>query len=62
MSKNINGIAFIFEEKDDICEECGKIAELRPYGKNGAKICFECGMKNEKEIEKNMSRILFDID
>ncbi len=29
------------------CEYCGKIAELRPYGENGANICFECGMKPE---------------
>jgi hypothetical protein len=29
------------------CEYCGTVAELRPYGKNGAKICFECGMKPE---------------
>lgn len=29
------------------CELCGKIAELRPYGKNGENICFECGMKDE---------------
>lgn len=31
------------------CEYCGKISELRPYGKNGAKICFECGMKPENK-------------
>jgi hypothetical protein len=29
------------------CEYCGNVEELRPYGKNGAKICFECGMKPE---------------
>jgi hypothetical protein len=29
------------------CEYCGKIEELRPYGKNDAKICFDCGMKPE---------------
>jgi len=36
------------------CEYCGKIDELRPYGKNRALICFECGMKSEniKETEK----------
>ncbi len=37
------------------CEYCGKVAELRPYGKDGAKICFECGMKNREETERNMS-------
>lgn len=29
------------------CELCGTIAELRPYGPNGANICFECGEKDK---------------
>lgn len=29
------------------CEYCGNVEELRPYGRNGAKICFTCGMKDE---------------
>lgn len=47
--------------EDDVCEQCGKVAELRPYGKNGASICYECGMLDEKETEKNMKRILFGV-
>lgn len=31
------------------CEYCGTVDELRPYGKNGAKICFDCGMKPENK-------------
>lgn len=31
------------------CEYCGNIDELRPYGRNGAKICFDCGMKPENK-------------
>lgn len=34
-------------QKHEPCEYCGKVDELRPYGKDGAKICFECGMKPE---------------
>ena len=30
------------------CELCGKIEETRPYGPNGARVCFECGMKDEE--------------
>lgn len=37
------------ESADAKCQYCGKISELRPYGKNGAKICFECGMKPENK-------------
>lgn len=24
------------------CDECGQIAELRPYGPDGRTICFDC--------------------
>jgi hypothetical protein len=62
MSKRIGNIIIIENEPDDICEYCGKKEELRPYGKNGAKICFKCGMKDKAETEKNMEKILFGID
>jgi hypothetical protein len=29
----------------DRCSECGAGDELRPYGKDGAPICFDCAMK-----------------
>lgn len=35
------------------CEYCGKMEELRPYGINGANICFECGMKPENRATSN---------
>jgi hypothetical protein len=38
----------IFQEKPQQCDDCGKVAELRPYGPGGAKVCFECGMKDEE--------------
>jgi hypothetical protein len=42
------------------CEYCGsKDEELRPYGKNGANICYRCGQANLKETEKNMGKFLF---
>lgn len=59
MSSNINGIPVIYPEPPQQCDDCGKIAELRPYGKNGACICFDCGMKDEKHTEKMMGKILF---
>lgn len=42
------------------CEYCGKVDELRPYGKNGAKICFDCGMKPEniKTTEAAFEKVL----
>lgn len=26
----------------EVCEGCKKLDELRPYGKDGARICFAC--------------------
>lgn len=49
MTKRIGGTVFIEGEPDDTCAYCGKIDELRPYGKNGARICFDCGMKSENK-------------
>ena len=60
MTKRIDDIVIIEEEEPDFCEYCGKLAELRPYGKNFARICFVCGMKNKEETDKNMKRILFE--
>lgn len=60
MSKVVNGIIIIEPEPDGICEYCGKKDELRPYGKNGERICFECGMKDPKTTEDMMNKNLFD--
>ena len=59
MSKMINGIPVIFAEPPQKCEMCGKIAETRPYGKDGAEVCFECGMKDKATTEKMCKKILF---
>jgi hypothetical protein len=47
--KKVGGVDvfFIADEPSNVCEDCGKIDELRPYGKNGANVCFECAMKDE---------------
>lgn len=50
----------IESEPEEICEYCGKIAETRPYGKNGARICFDCAMspENKTETEKQFGLML----
>jgi len=58
MSKRIGNYIIIEEEQDGTCEYCGAIAELRPYGIDGKKICFDCGMKNKKETNKNMELMI----
>ena len=37
----------ISKENPQLCSDCGQKKELRPYGKNGAYVCFECAMKDE---------------
>lgn len=32
----------IQEEAAQQCDECGQIAELRPYGPGGKVVCFNC--------------------
>lgn len=58
MSQNIGGIPVIFAENPQQCDYCGKVAELRPYGNGGACICFQCGMNNPEETERNFNRVL----
>lgn len=42
------------------CEFCGKLAELRPYGPRGEKICFSCGMKDEETTKRQFMGSVFD--
>ncbi len=58
MTKRIGDILIISKEKPQQCDYCGKIAELRPYGENGACICFECAMKDEKTTKQMFAKRL----
>jgi hypothetical protein len=41
------------------CTGCNKKKqELRPYGKDGAMICFDCGEKDEKTTLYHMRKFL----
>jgi hypothetical protein len=45
---------------DEVCEDCGKVEELRPYGKrkaNGARtwVCFDCAAKDPAERDRAFS-------
>ncbi len=43
------------------CELCGKVAETRPYGPNGGRICFECGQKDLAGTEARMKQAMGDL-
>ena len=55
----MSGRGFIAVEPEDKCELCGKIAELRPYGPKGERICFDCGMKDEKATNRQLGKYIF---
>ena len=62
MSKKENNV-FIIEEQDaEVCEYCGNIAELRPYGRNGENICYSCGMKDEETTTAQFLKVIDDVD
>ena len=46
-----NGATLIAETELMKCSDCGEGAELRPYGKDGAWVCFNCGMKDEETAQ-----------
>jgi hypothetical protein len=60
MSKNINGMIIVIEEEPkDTCTMCGKMDELRPYGPNFSRVCYDCAMKDEVGTEIRMGQMLF---
>lgn len=48
----------IKQEPPSKCSECSETKELRPYGKNGAFVCFECAMKDEETAIKRFNTII----
>ena len=55
----MSGFGYSKVEQKDICYFCKEIRELRPYGPNGERICYKCGMKNVQAAEKQADRVLF---
>jgi hypothetical protein len=58
-------VVLIEDQNDDApCEQCGKIDELRPYGRqleNGRRlnVCFDCGMSDRPSTDAAIKE-LFD--
>lgn len=56
MSERIGNVFCIEEELPDECEACGELAELRPYGKDGANVCYPCAMKDPGEAKRQIAK------
>lgn len=50
--KGDDGNFYIAAEPSGRCEMCGAVEETRPYGPDGEQVCFACGMKDEKAMER----------
>lgn len=57
----MSGLGFIAQEPEATCELCGKVDELRPYGLNYERICFDCAMENEELTKTRMDEYIFGI-
>lgn len=58
MTKRVGNIVIIEATEPAKCSDCGNVDELRPYGKNGAWVCFDCMMKDEAEAHRQFSKLL----
>jgi hypothetical protein len=52
MSEKVGDLFIIEGQADGICEMCGKLDELRPYGPKGENVCFDCAMKDEEAAKQ----------
>lgn len=60
MTRKVGNIVHIENESDRECSVCHASAECRPYGKNGALVCFECAMKDEAEANRQFGKLIGD--
>lgn len=51
-------LGVIEAEPPQQCDDCGNIAELRPYGPKGEKVCFDCAMKNPEAAERGFRKLV----
>lgn len=58
MTRRIGKVVLIEQEPPGRCELCGAVAELRPYGPNGERVCFPCGMKDRAAAERQFGKLL----
>lgn len=58
-----NGLTILDRTKpfDGKCEQCGNEEDLRPYGKDGRWICYDCGMKDLKTTTKRALHVMFGV-
>lgn len=62
MTRRIGNVVILEAERPRQCDDCGKVAELRPYGPNRSSVCHDCAMKDNEGTKRRMAKLLFDED
>lgn len=47
-----DGVLYVTDEPPGRCQVCGAVEETRPYGPGGCQVCFDCGQKDEEEMQR----------
>ena len=47
-------------EQPKLCELCGKVAQTRPYGPNGERVCFPCGKKDPEAMKRGFRKLVME--
>lgn len=50
-------VIYVMAEPAGRCELCGAVEETRPYGPDGKQVCFDCGMKDPAEAERQFEKL-----
>lgn len=61
MSRRVGDVVIIESEPAGTCELCGAVEELRPYGPNGERICYDCGQKDPETTKRQCAKVLFGV-
>ncbi len=49
------GVLVICPEEPQICEDCGKLSDTRPYGPGGSRVCFPCLDKDPEGAQRGFN-------
>lgn len=58
MTKKVGNIFIIEPEAPSVCEFCKKTDEVRPYGPNNERICYDCAMKDEETTKIKFDELM----
>lgn len=57
MTHRKGNFVILCDESEAVCELCGEKDELRPYGPNGERVCFDCMMKDEEAAKRQFRKL-----